>query len=138
MNFSPHTEAGCVLGHTFTLRGVGSLPSRHYPRDEAIARYAFPLSTSTYLPLLTSSGYPISSTFPHELLSQYTQHNVRPNCLTSQKNKSDNTIKCASTINVGAHVCTTYGSSHYIEQIAHKAQAVFTKRFHIHKDNYYL
>ncbi|KAL7711229.1 hypothetical protein N2W54_005311 [Lotmaria passim] len=115
---SPLSSGGRVLGHAVCLRGAGVLPSTVYSTREALLRYALPLGTSTYLPLATESNYPISRTFPMELMF------ANPSAVEHQLPRGLSSLRDAlSSVDVGAHVLSTYASAPMLREIVGKAQS---------------
>jgi hypothetical protein len=116
--YSPLHSSGQVLGHAVSLRGAGVLPSTVYPTREAMLRYALPLGTSTYLPLVTESNYPISGTFPMELMF------ADPAAAERQLPRGLGSLRDAlRSVDVGAHVLSTYASAPMLRDIVSTAQA---------------
>ncbi|RNF05167.1 uncharacterized protein Tco025E_07836 [Trypanosoma conorhini] len=114
------TEAGRVLGHALTLRGAGKLHDLTYPRQEALLRYALPLRTSNYLPLVTANSYPISPTFPQDFLLP--QELLASGALDG--------------IDVGFHAVSTFGSAPMIQEILTAAEKVLHRRRHLYEETY--
>lgn len=130
MPFSPLEEKGRVLGHAVSLRGAGVLSSAIYPEREAMLRYAIPLRTGTYLPLLTRPNYPISNTFPLSLLlhpatgpTPSSNSGVSP--LDEEKMRRN-----LDGVDVGAHVVSTYTSSGMLQQIIGDAKRILSPQYH--------
>lgn len=117
-SLSPLHSSGQVLGHAVSLRGAGVLPSTVFPTREALLRYALPLGTSTYLPLMTESNYPISATFPMELMFS------DPAATARQLPRGLGSLRDAlKSVDVGAHVLSTYASAPMLHDIVDKAKA---------------
>ncbi|RNF07406.1 hypothetical protein TraAM80_03318 [Trypanosoma rangeli] len=114
------TDAGRVLGHALTLRGAGKLHDLTYPRQEALLRYAMPLRTVNYLPLVTGNSYPISSTFPQEF--------VLPRDVLASG--------VLDGIDVGFHAVSTFGSAPMIQEILTEAEKVLYRRRHLYEETY--
>lgn len=121
--YSPQQEAGRVLGHSVVLRGAGILPSNVYPAGEAMLRYALPLRTSTYLPLLTTTNCPTSSSFPSDL--------ILPN-LPVETPLTD----LMQGVDVGAHVLSTYATAPMLREIVTKAHAILQQKMDTYCDAY--
>ncbi|CCW59841.1 unnamed protein product [Phytomonas sp. EM1] len=150
MPYSPLSAAGRVLGHTLTLRGAGVLPSRVYPTAEAMLRYGLPLRTSTYLPLLTRTNYPISSTFPLEILfdserefietkrvlTQPTGSSSASGATTEAVNRARDLQKHITSTDVGSHVVTTFNSAPMLDRIVKEAQKTLRYRMHTYCESY--
>ncbi|KPI88777.1 hypothetical protein ABL78_2092 [Leptomonas seymouri] len=116
--YSPLSSSGQVLGHAVSMRGAAVLPSTVYPTREALLRYALPLGTSTYLPLVTESNYPLSSTFPMELMF------ADPAAVERQLPRGFSSLRdTLKSVDVGAHVLSTYASAPMIREVVSKAQA---------------
>eukprot|EP00796_Vickermania_ingenoplastis_P005717 gene5717-4079_t len=121
MTCSPLEEKGRIMGHAASLRGAGLLPSAIYPAREAMLRYALPLRSSTYLPLLTRTNLPISSTFPLSLLF--------PEPLPA--GISDATVRSGlNGVDIGAHVVNTYASAGMLHSTLEAARRILSPRFH--------
>ncbi|SCU69126.1 Tubulin/FtsZ family, putative [Trypanosoma equiperdum] len=116
----PEKESGRVLGHAVTLRGAGQLHDLTYPRQEALLRYALPLRSGNYLPLITDNSYPISSTFPRDF--------VLPNELVSSG--------ALQGIDMGSHIVSTYDSAPMLQSIVAQAQKVVRRSRHLHEASY--
>lgn len=122
-DFSPRHSSGQVLGHAVSLRGAGALPSTVYTTREAMLRYALPLGTATYLPLVTSSNYPLSGTFPLELL--FADPTAMERQLPRELGSLRETLK---SVDVGAHVLSTYASAPMLRGLVGGAQAVLRRK----------
>ena len=61
-------DDGRVLGHAVTLRGFGHLVDDVYPREESLIRYIAPLRTERFLTNVTEELYPVSVSYPGNLL----------------------------------------------------------------------
>ncbi|KAH8611849.1 putative Tubulin FtsZ family [Trypanosoma vivax] len=116
----PQTDAGRVLGHTVALRGAGHLEDLTYSRHEALLRYALPLKTADYLPIITNNSYPISSTFPTDFV-------LPPELLASGSLQG---------IDVGSHVLSTYDSAPMIRSIVTEGENVLRRRRHLYEEAY--
>nr|CCC89323.1 conserved hypothetical protein [Trypanosoma congolense IL3000] len=120
LTHGPQTDAGRVLGHAVTLRGAGQLSDLTYPRQEALLRYALPLRSGNYLPLVTENSYPISSTFPHDF--------VLPKELLLSG--------ALQGIDAGSHIVSTYDSVSMLKSIADESQKILRHRRHLHESSY--
>ncbi|KAK7202160.1 Tubulin/FtsZ family [Novymonas esmeraldas] len=153
--YSPEAAAGQVLGHAVCLRGAGVLPATVYPAREAMLRYALPLRTSTYLPLLTEVSYPLSRTFPMELL--FADPVTTAGALGGGDGNSSSRSgppggggtpgdggeaaaaalrRTLQSVAVGAHVLSTYASAPMLRGIAVKAQAALRYKLDRYSDAY--
>lgn len=127
MPFSPLEERGRVMGHAVSLRGAGVLPSAVYPPQEAMLRYAIPLRTGTYLPLLTSSNYPISNTFPLSLLLDSSSATASSGLSAEEERMMRENL---DGVDIGAHVVTTYTSAGMLQQMIQEAKRILAPQFH--------
>ncbi|CBZ33712.1 hypothetical protein, conserved [Leishmania donovani] len=137
--YSTAHTAGQVLGHAVSLRGAGCLPATVYPAREAMLRYALPLRTSTYLPLLTEVSYPISDTFPTELLfaDPAAMAKVPGGAPWSGGSAGITSLRCAlQSVDVGAHVLSTYATAPMLRDINTKAQAALRNKMDRYCDAY--
>ncbi|CCW67185.1 unnamed protein product [Phytomonas sp. Hart1] len=135
MPYAPLSSAGKVVGHALTLRGAGVLPSRVYPPAEAMLRYAMPLRTSAYLPLLTRQNYPISSTFPLELLSGLKSN---PTASAKASKASNSFSRSLDSTDVGSHVVTTFNSSPMLDRIVREAQKALRYKSQTYCTSYWM
>ncbi|GET88137.1 hypothetical protein, conserved [Leishmania tarentolae] len=130
--YSTSHMAGQVLGHAVSLRGAGCLPATVYPAREAMLRYALPLRTSTYLPLLTEVSYPISDTFPAELLFA-----DAASILNVSGGSGITSLRSVlQSVDVGAHVLSTYATAPMLRDINAKAQAALRCKMDRYCDAY--
>ncbi|CAJ1042529.1 hypothetical protein Q4I32_003477 [Leishmania shawi] len=137
--YSPAQTAGQVLGHAVSLRGAGCLPATLYPAREAMLRYALPLRTSTYLPFLTKVGYPISDTFPAELLFADPAATAKALGGAAGNGGSASAASLRSvlqSVDVGAHVLSTYTTAPMLRDINTKAQAALRYKMDRYCDAY--
>ncbi|CBZ26645.1 conserved hypothetical protein [Leishmania mexicana MHOM/GT/2001/U1103] len=137
--YSTTHTAGQVLGHAVSLRGAGCLPATVYPAREAMLRYALPLRTSTYLPLLTEVSYPISDTFPTELLFADPAAMAKASGGAPGSGGSAGITSLRSvlqSVDVGAHVLSTYATAPMLRDINTKAQAALRNKMDRYCDAY--
>ncbi|KAG5506442.1 hypothetical protein JKF63_05945 [Porcisia hertigi] len=131
--------AGQVLGHAVSLRGAGSLPVTVYPAREAMLRYALPLRTSSYLPLLTEVNYPISSSFPMELLVPDPAATAKALGGPTRDGGSAGAASLRSalkSVDVGAHVLSTYATAPMLRDINTMAQTALRYKMDRYCDAY--
>ncbi|KAG5479999.1 hypothetical protein LSCM1_06418 [Leishmania martiniquensis] len=137
--YPPAHASGQVLGHAVSLRGAGRLPATVYPAREAMLRYGLPLRTSTYLPLLTEVSYPISGTFPMELL--FADPSAAVKTLRRGKGGGDgdgiaSLRNAVQSVDVGAHVLSTYATAPMLRGMNTKAQAALRYKMDRYCDAY--
>jgi hypothetical protein len=123
--FGPDRDAGRILGHSLTVRGIKGLMDDVYPRQEAIMRHVYPLRTATVNTTFTDEGYPVSDTFPS-------------NVLFPPKSAGAPAVPLDGVTNVptAAHMCCTYNAGSMIAEAAKKFDAIRKFRRHVHKQSY--
>lgn len=122
MSYSPLEERGRVVGHAVSLRGAGVLPSAVYPAREAMLRYALPLRSSTYLPLLTRTNLPISQTFPLSLI--FDEASMPANMPESEVRRH------LGGVDLGSHVVSTYTSAVSVRETLDAVKRVILPQHH--------
>lgn len=145
MEYSPLEPQGRVLGHAVSVRGAGVLPSTKYPLSEALCRYAAPLRTSTFLPLITKTNLPVSHTFPMSLLYGGAAHPARNSPVPHQTHQKEMEKSFQSEgsgqrsamqrelldgVDCGAHVLSTYASAEMLKNISTEAENILLPRHH--------
>lgn len=144
MEYSPLEPQGQVLGHAVSLRGAGVLPSVTYPASEAMFRYAAPLRTSTFLPLMTKTNLPVSHTFPMTLLygggapgrkapaDDQTLQKDEEKAFQSEGSGQRSAVQreLLDGVDCGAHVLSTYASAEMLKNISTEAEHILLPRHH--------
>ncbi|KAG5506772.1 hypothetical protein GH5_05986 [Leishmania sp. Ghana 2012 LV757] len=137
--YPPAHASGQVLGHAVSMRGAGRLPATVYPAREAMLRYGLPLHTSAYLPLLTEVSYPVSGTFPMELL--FADLSAAAQALGGVAGRGGSTgitslHSVLQSVDVGAHVLSTYATAPMLRDINTKAHAALRYKMDRYCDAY--
>ncbi|EPY23409.1 hypothetical protein STCU_07725 [Strigomonas culicis] len=135
------SEAGRVLGHAVSLRGAGDLAAETYGAHEALLRYALPLRTNLYLPLLTATPYPVSQTFPAELLAWAAADATaaeREAGARTQARAAERAGSGDATLNVAAHVLSTYNSYDMLAPLAAAAKPLVRRSTHRYNATYHM
>ncbi|CUG68076.1 Hypothetical protein, putative [Bodo saltans] len=123
--FGPDRDAGRILGHSLTVRGIKGLMDDVYPRQEAILRHVYPLRTATVSTTFTDNGYPVSDTFPSNVL-------FPPRAPGAAAIPLDG----ITDVPVAAHLCCTYNAGGMIAEAAKKFDVIRKYRRHTHKHSY--
>lgn len=130
---SASSEAGRVVGHLVSLRGAGGLPSQVYTASEAMLRYALPLRTSTYLPLLTRTNYPVSRTFPVKLLFEQSEDQA---AMQRQLPEGTNLSNVLTSVDVGTHLLNTSNAAPMLANVVKAAQGALRYKEHVYSQSY--
>jgi hypothetical protein len=124
----PDSDAGRILSHSLTVRGIKGLRDEAYPRQEAIMRHLYPLRTASVQATFTEDGYPISDTFPSTVLFPSAPEGSATSPLRGVP------LEGLTHVPTAAHLCCTYNAGGMLSNAASRFDNIRRLRRHVHRE----